>query len=54
MPDEPKSLVVAMRDFFGFLPNQTLQEFMTEMRALSDEDRAFFKAGLEANGYKIK
>lgn len=47
------SFVSAMKDFFGFLPGQTLTQFAAELKALSPGDRAYFKAGLEQNGYKI-
>jgi hypothetical protein len=48
------SLVSALKDFFGFLPGQTLQQFAVEVKQLSSEDRAYFKKHLEAAGYTIK
>lgn len=49
------SLVAALKDFFGLQPGQTLQGFMQEVKALSDEDRTYFKQHLEASGlYVIK
>lgn len=44
----------AMMQFFGKLPGQTLGQFADELKALSAEDRAYFKAGLEQNGYIIE
>lgn len=48
-----KTFTVAMKEFFGFLPGQTLQEFGAEIKKLTQEDRDYFKAGLEQNGYQI-
>ena len=48
------SLIVAAKDFFGLLPGTTIKEFSEEFKQLTDEDKAEFKTGLEANGYKIK
>lgn len=45
--------MAAMRDFFGLKKDQKLAEFGAEIKALSDADKAFFKEGLEQNGYKI-
>ena len=43
----------AMKDFFGLRSGQTLQDFMAEIRALDQSDRAYFKKGLEQNGYIV-
>lgn len=43
----------AMMDFFGRHPGQTLSQFMEELRALSDAERAWFKANLAKVGYEI-
>lgn len=51
--DKNMSFMGAMRHFFGMLPDQKLTEFAAEIKALSPEDRAYFQAGLEANGYVI-
>lgn len=49
------SFMAAMKDFFGLALDQKLSEFAAECKALSDEDRAYFIAGLEGTGdYKIK
>jgi len=48
------SLVAACKDFFGFLPGSGLRDFMEEFKALTPEDKAEIKAGLEQNGYHIK
>ena len=45
---------MAMKDFFGLLPGTTLKDFLAEMKTLDEKDKAFFKAGLEQNGYTIK
>lgn len=50
---EPMSLTKALKDFFGFKPDQNLSGFVAEVKALTAEDRAYFKAGLEQNGYTI-
>ena len=42
----------AMLDFFGKKSGQSTQDFMGELKAVAD-DRTYFIAGLEANGYKI-
>lgn len=47
------SYVAAMKDFFGLQPGQTLTQFSAELKALSDADREYFKAGLAQNGYEI-
>ena len=49
----PMSFPAAMKHFFGLKPGQVLKEFMVELRTLDDADRAYFKAGLEQNGYEI-
>lgn len=40
---EKKSLVVALKDFFGYREGQNAGDFMREVKALTDEDRAFFQ-----------
>jgi hypothetical protein len=52
--DKPQSLTAAIKDFFGFKPDQSLQQFMMELKELSDQDKTELKAGLIQNGYKIK
>lgn len=34
------TFVQACKTFFGLLPNETLQEFVTEIRALTPDDKA--------------
>lgn len=33
------TFVMACREFFGMLPNETLQEFIAEVRKLTEKDR---------------
>lgn len=47
------TFVVAMKDFFGLKEGQNAAGFMAEIKALDQNDRAYFKAGLEQNGYEI-
>lgn len=47
------TFAVAMKDFFGILPGQKLSNFMDELKALTVEDKTYFKVGLEQNGYEI-
>ena len=47
------TFAAAMKEFFGLKPGQSLQGFAAELKALSDEEKAFFRAGLEQNGYQI-
>ena len=44
---------MAMRDYFGLKPDQTLREFIEEMKALTPEDREEFKKLLTTVGYQI-
>ena len=49
-----QSFVAAAKDFFGpRFPGQTALDFMKEVKALTEADKAEIKAGLEANGYQI-
>lgn len=48
-----KKFSVACKEFFGFQPGQTLSEFMVELRALTEEDRAYFIREFEKAGIKI-
>ena len=41
------SLIVALKSYFGFKPGQTTGDFMTEIKALDEADRAYFKRLLE-------
>lgn len=47
-----KALVVAIREFFGPKPGSTLKDMMTEVQALTNEDRQYLavefgKVGIE-------
>jgi len=53
MTKPPMSFLAAMVDFFGLLPDQSRMALGKECQALSPADKAFFRAGLEANGYNI-
>jgi hypothetical protein len=45
-PIPPKSFMVACKEFFGFLPNQTLLQFREEIAALTPTDRKEIAEGL--------
>lgn len=47
------SFVAACKDFFGFKPNQTLSEFMAEIKQLTVEDRADLTKEFKRVGYDI-
>ncbi len=47
------TFMVAMRDYFGMKPGQKLMEFMAEIKALSADERAWFKANLGTVGYEV-
>jgi hypothetical protein len=49
----PMSLAMALKDFFGFLPGQTISGFMLELKALNDADRAYFHKALKEPGYNL-
>lgn len=53
MVKKSMSFVVAMRDYFGFGEGGTITSFMKELKALSENDRAYFKEGLKSVGYEI-
>lgn len=48
------TFTVAMLDYFGKHPNQTNLGFMTEIKALSPEERQFFVDNLPSVGYTLK
>jgi len=50
---KPTSFIAAMKHFFGFKPNQTLQEFSAEIKVLTPADKEYFAQGLRQNGYDI-
>ena len=47
------TFVAAMKDYFGYKTGQTPTSFMQEMKALTDEDKAWFRANLPSVGYEI-
>ena len=49
------TFVMAMRDFFGLKPGQTLVGFVEEIKALNDADRVEFTRILQDEaGYLLK
>jgi hypothetical protein len=49
-----KTFMVACKEFFGFLPGQTLSDFSAEVKKLTEQDRKEMTPGLEQNlGVKI-
>lgn len=48
-----KTFVTALKDFFGYKPGQTAMEFVAEVKALSPDDRAYFKAEFAKIGIEI-
>lgn len=51
---QPVTFVVACKQFFGLLPNQTLQEFAAELRKLTPDDKQeliklFAEIGIDAS-----
>jgi hypothetical protein len=47
------TFVAAMRDYFGLKPGQAPASFLQEMKALTDNDKAWFRAELPKVGYEI-
>jgi hypothetical protein len=43
----------AIVEFFGKKPGQSTGDFMAEIKALDDKDRAYFKAEFAKIGYEI-
>jgi hypothetical protein len=52
-PRQPTSFTAAVRDFFGFLPGQTIGEFAAELKKLTADDRTEITIGLKAVGYNV-
>lgn len=50
----PMSFLAACREYFGMKPQQAPVDFLKELKALSEADRAEIKKDLEANGYVIQ
>lgn len=50
-----KAFIVACKEFFGFLPGQTLMQFKEEVAQLTPADRVEMAAGLSvALGVNVK
>lgn len=47
------TFVTAMKDYFGLQPGETVSGFLTEIRALTDADKAWFRANLPSVGYEV-
>jgi hypothetical protein len=45
--------VPAMLDYFGRLSGETAVQFRDELKALTDDDRKFFREGLATVGYTV-
>jgi hypothetical protein len=45
------TFVMAMKEHFGTLPGQTLMDFAKELKALDQDDRAYFINELRTVGY---
>jgi hypothetical protein len=45
--------IAACKDYFGFKPSQTMQEFAAEIKALTEDDREYFKREFAKVGYTI-
>ena len=50
---EQSSYMAAMRTYFGLQPGQTAHSFLLEMKALTEDDNAWFRAQLLQVGYQI-
>ncbi len=46
--------VAACKEFFGFLPGQTLMTFRDEVKMLSPKDQEEIRLGLIQNGFNVK
>ena len=47
------SFALACKDYFGFKPNQTMTEFMGELKQLTTQDRADLSREFAKVGYEI-
>jgi len=45
-----KTFVLAMKDFFGVKPGETIRDFAAELKALTYEDKMEFAMGLRKMG----
>jgi hypothetical protein len=48
-----KSLLAALREYFGFRPGEGLGDFSKEIKALAPADKAYFEVELGKVGYDI-
>ena len=48
-----KPFVIAMKEFFGYKPNQTLKEFSEELKLLTPADKLEFAEGLRTQGLDV-
>jgi len=57
MEKKKMTFVSAMRDYFGYLvidgAQETPSQFLQELKKLTDEDKAWFRANLPTVGYEI-
>ena len=47
------SFVLAMKDYFGMREGETTMGFLQELKALSDEEKQWFRENLPKVGYEI-
>ncbi len=47
------SFTKACKEYFGYKPGQNLGAFMEEIKALTEDDRAYFKREFVKVGYEI-
>jgi hypothetical protein len=47
------TLTKALKDYFGYKAGQNLTDFMNEIKALTPEDRVYFKREFVKVGYEI-
>jgi hypothetical protein len=47
------TLTKALKDYFGYKPGQNLTDFMAEIKALTPEDKAYFRREFLKVGYEI-
>lgn len=52
-PVKKMTFMKACIDYFGAKEGQTAMQFAQELKALTEQDRADIRAGLEQNGYEI-
>lgn len=45
--------IAGIKEFFGYKPGQTMQEFMAEVKELDHNDREYFRREMAKVGYKL-